>query len=252
MPPCTWPSTSSGLIAWPTSCAATKLQAGAQCQVPCPPRPPPDAPHSRTAHRARPGHWRRAASSADRRFPPRQNIASRIRPPAATDRARCDAARIGHAISPAQATARLHPQRCSWRRIFRPAAPAPQAAPHCPTRRSGARLRSCRHRASRPYRGRPASPAPSGTPSACAKICAITVLEPCPISDRTLMQDRACRHARHRGLIVEGLGKRGVAAAIPPCRHAHAALHRDVRGVEGCALRLRRGPRPGAAPRGRP
>ena len=69
-PPSIWPSTSMGLMARPTSCAATMRRTLHACRAACRPRPPPDARHSHRRHRERPGHRHRAARSADRRFPP--------------------------------------------------------------------------------------------------------------------------------------------------------------------------------------
>ena len=227
MPPWIWPSTSVGLMARPTSCAATIASTfdGAEHDIDLHLR------HLRGeavgARRGRPGRSRRAAWSAGPRCrcPParrpsrigRQSVAevdpvASASPSDRSSRHRVRRARSSAHPSPALASARILRAQGHRRR----------AARHCRTRRSGARRRSCRRRRSDPCRRPPCAKVSGGRPSASAAICSSTVEEPWPISTAPLKKvsrpSRAERDAHGRGV-----GQRGVAAAVPHAGDADAA-----------------------------
>ena len=105
MPPWIWPSTSVGLIARPTSCAATMREHLAPCRARCRPRRPRSARRSHRSRRACPGRRHRAAWSADRSVPTSPIAAASSWPGRAHARRR----RRARACAPSQRQPRVRP-----------------------------------------------------------------------------------------------------------------------------------------------
>ena len=91
--------------------------------------------------------------------------------------------------------------------------------------------------------------APTGSPSASAQICAMTVFEPWPMSIAPWCSTRA-PSGRSPRRMVEGLGMRGVAAAVPAGGDPDAVPQPAAGGVGRRGLGERAAPRAPAAPRG--
>ena len=250
MPPWIWPSTSVGLIARPTSCAATMRQHlhRAELEVDL------DLGDLRAEAVGRVGHAlpvgvERRGRRVEGRLAPQHAAVAVGRQVASVDARARSPSRDRPA--PRRRAPASRPGR-HWRGAGSArAGRGRRARPRCRRRRSGARPRSCRRRRSdrcRRHQRRSARPA---APSASAAIWAMTVLRALADVDRALVQHDACRRRRARPRWSTGWAARCCRCRTTCRRCRRRAARGPPRRVERRRLRPRARASAAAAPRGR-